>query len=55
MGYGGGNLNSVKRNNDCKLRLTELRFPPPHPSLKERPPQGVLSYDQIELDVVGCL
>jgi len=26
--------------------------PPPHPSLKEAPPQGVLSYDQVGL---GCL
>jgi hypothetical protein len=28
-----------------------LMFPPPHPSLKVAPPQGVLSYDQIA-DVV---
>ena len=28
------------------LRLTRFMFPPPHPSLKEAPPQGVLSYDQ---------
>jgi hypothetical protein len=29
------------------LRLTEFILPPPHPSVKELPPQGGNSYDQI--------
>jgi hypothetical protein len=28
------------------LRLTEFILPPPHPSVKELPPQGGNSYDQ---------
>jgi hypothetical protein len=29
------------------LRLTEFILPPPHPSVKELPPQGGNSYDQL--------
>ena len=47
---GGGNINSGQRRNSryrFLLRWPEFIFPPPHPSLKEIPPQGGFFYDQI--------
>ncbi len=34
------------------LRVTEFILPPPHPSVKELPPQGGNSYDQLRFGLV---
>ena len=49
LGSGGGNINRGKGSNflgGLLLRLPLFIFPPPHPSLKETPPQGRVSYHQ---------
>ena len=47
LGCGGGN---TKTWSNEALKNCFVMFPPPHPSLKEMPPQGVISYDEDGLD-----
>ena len=47
LGCGGG---ITKTWSNEALKNCFVMFPPPHPSLKEMPPQGVISYDEDGLD-----